>query len=89
MGSKQDNFSRIRNYLCDKKAETVCCPQGLGDLVSSSGIRHQVYAVNNFTVGFRTGAQNVKIWQESEPFFWREQNCVPGLGWIFSILMVT
>ena len=71
---------RIRQYLCDNKAESVCCPKLFGSLVDEDqdGKIISVYAVNNVTLGIRTKADNK--WQESEAFFWSEGNCFPGRG---------
>ena len=68
--------SGVRNYLCDSRAETVCCPVMLGRTFRTETA---VYAVNNNTVILKTGDKD--YWANREVFFWREETCFPWLDY--------
>ena len=74
------SLSRIRSYLCDSQAESVCCPRALGSLVTPQGAEHTVYAVTSDSLGLRTAARDKVKWEEAEVFFWTQARCFPGLG---------
>jgi len=69
-------ISGVRNYLCDSRAETVCCPVMLGRTFRTETA---VYAVNNNTVILKTGDKD--YWANREVFFWREETCFPWLDY--------
>ena len=68
--------SGVRNYLCDDKAESVCCPVMVGRM---SGTERPVYAVNNSSLMIRS--QDTGYWDNREVFFWREESCFPWLDY--------
>ena len=70
------HFSGVRNYLCDDKAETVCCPVMLGRMFRTETA---VYAVNNNTVILKS--EDKDYWTNREVFFWKEETCFPWLDY--------
>ena len=66
----------MRNYLCDDKAETVCCPVLLGRMVRRET---EVFAINNNTVILKTEEKD--YWTNREVFFWKEETCFPWLDY--------
>ena len=66
----------MRNYLCDDKAETVCCPVLLGRIFRRET---EVFAINNNTVILKTEEKD--YWTNREVFFWREESCFPWLDY--------
>ena len=68
--------SGVRNYLCDSRAESVCCPVMLGRMFRTETA---VYAVNNNTVILKTDDKD--HWTNREVFFWKEETCFPWLDY--------
>ena len=66
----------MRNYLCDDKAESVCCPVLMGRMFGS---QTPVYAINNSSVMIRS--QDTSYWDNREVFFWTEETCFPWLDY--------
>jgi len=68
----------VRQYICDDRAEQVCCPEFLGTFNNSvTRATEPVYAVNSDTIVVRSKAEPVG-WADAEAFFWREEACFPG-----------
>jgi len=68
----------VRQYICDDRAEQVCCPEFLGTFNNSvTRATEPVYAVSSDTIVVRSRTEPVG-WSDAEAFFWKEEACFPG-----------
>jgi len=68
----------VRQYICDDRAEQVCCPEFLGTFNNSvTRATEPVYAVSSDTIVVRSKTEPVG-WSSAEAFFWKEEACFPG-----------
>merc|ERR1712002_1016203 len=64
----------VRQYICDERAEQVCCPEFIGTFNNSLTLAGEaVYAVDRNTIALRT-KWPPEGWQGTEAFFWRRGN---------------
>jgi hypothetical protein len=73
-------ISLVREYVCDDKAEYVCCPKYMGQFINNiTNMVNTVYAINRDTVMVRSNIEE-KRWINTEALFWRDESCFPWLG---------
>ena len=72
--------SLVRGYICDEKAEQVCCPEYMGQFNNTiTNTVNTIYAINRDTIMVRSNIEQSR-WRNIEAFFWRNESCFPWLG---------